>query len=228
MNSIDQLWILFQTLTFAKVLNSIKLFISFWVSKYLGKSWMWGLPMSLSIEPTTACNLGCTECPSGLKSFTRDTGNLKAPLLLKTLDELKGTLSYVSFYFQGEPYINPSFLSFVKEATNRNIYTITSTNAHFISKEVAVLTVESGLHKLIVSLDGTTQETYEKYRVHGSIDKVLTGIKNVAEAKVKLKISTPIIEIQYLVTSYNEHQIEEAKALTKEVGADNIVFKKRY
>ncbi len=225
MNSIDQLWILFQTLTFAKVLNSIKLFLSFWVSKYSGKSWMWGLPMSLSIEPTTACNLGCTECPSGLKSFTRDTGNLKAHLLLKTLDELKGTLSYVSFYFQGEPYINPSFLSFVKEATNRNIYTITSTNAHFISKEVAGQTVESGLHKLIVSLDGTTQETYEKYRVHGSIDKVLTGIKNVAEAKEKLKRSTPIIEIQYLVTSYNEHQIEEAKALTKEVGADNIVFK---
>ena len=45
--------------------------------------------MALSIEPTTACNLGCPECPSGLKQFSRKTGNLSLKLNKKIIDELK-------------------------------------------------------------------------------------------------------------------------------------------
>ena len=186
---------------------------------------MWGKPMTMSIEPTTACNLGCPECPSGLKQFTRPTGNLKTDFFRKVVDESKGHLSYITFYFQGEPYINPKFLEMVQYASERNIYTATSTNAHFLNDEMARKTVESGLDRLIVSLDGTTQEVYESYRVHGKMDKVLEGTRNVLKWRKKLGKSHPRVVFQFLVVRPNEHQIDDVQKLGEEMGVDEVAFK---
>ena len=93
--------------TFTKVCNIGKLYSSFLLSRLFKTPINWGKPSSISIEPTTACNLGCPECPSGLKQFTRATGNLKFDLNKKIIDELGAHLSFINFYFQGEPFINP-------------------------------------------------------------------------------------------------------------------------
>jgi MoaA/NifB/PqqE/SkfB family radical SAM enzyme len=108
-----------QKLTIRRIVNVLKLFSSFYLTKWLGKPIQWGLPMTISFEPTTACNLRCPECPSGLRSFTRETGNLKADFFTQTVDEMYKDLVYLIFYFQGEPYINPDFLSMVKYASKK-------------------------------------------------------------------------------------------------------------
>ena len=73
-------------LTLRRLLNVGKLFSSYYVTKWTGKATQWGLPMTISIEPTTACNLRCPECPSGLRAFSRPTGNLKQDFFRKTID----------------------------------------------------------------------------------------------------------------------------------------------
>lgn len=183
------------------------------------------MPASISIEPTTACNLGCPECPSGLRSFSRPTGNLQKKVFDKVVSQLKGTLSYLIFYFQGEPYINPKFLEMVAAASRENIFTATSTNAHFLDDENAKKTVESGLHKLIISVDGTTQEVYEQYRKQGDLKKVISGTQNIIKWKKKLQSKTPYVVFQFLVVRPNEHQIEEVQQLADELGVDEVVYK---
>ena len=86
------------------------------------------------------------ECPSGLRSFTRPTGNLKEDLFKQVIDELAPDLWALTFYFQGEPYINPGFLAMVRHAHDKGLYTATSTNAHFLDDAAAEATVRSGLH----------------------------------------------------------------------------------
>ncbi|MGE0560344.1 MAG: SPASM domain-containing protein [Flavobacteriales bacterium] len=184
-----------------------------------------GLPLSITIEPTTACNLGCPECPSGLKQFTRAEGNLKTDFYKKIIDEVKQHAFYLNFYFQGEPYINPNFLEMVSYANTKKIYTATSTNAHFLTLQKAEETVKSGLSRLTISIDGTTQETYESYRKGGDLKKVLEGAKNIIEAKKKLNSKTPYVIFQFLVVQPNEHQIEDAKQLATDMGVDEIRFK---
>lgn len=205
--------------------NAAKVTSSFYVSKWTGKPHQWGMPIALSIEPTTACNLGCPECPSGLKQFSRPTGNLKDDTFQNLIAQAGSNLMYLNFYFQGEPYIHPGFLDMVAEANRRGVVTSTSTNAHFLTPSNAARTVESGLRRLIISIDGTTQETYESYRIHGSLDKVLEGTKNILEAKRKAKSSFPQIVFQFLAVKPNEHQIEEVKALGKEMGVDEVRIK---
>jgi radical SAM protein with 4Fe4S-binding SPASM domain len=208
-----------------RAINAVKLYTSFWISRMLKKPVIWGYPMALSIEPTTACNLGCPECPSGLKQFTRPTGNLKSSTNQRIIDELKKELAYINFYFQGEPFINKNIFEAIRYASDRKIYTSTSTNAHFLDDDTCQKIIESGLKRLIISIDGTTQEVYEQYRIGGSLEKVIAGTKNMVAAKKKNRSSFPHIVFQFLVVRPNEHQIEDVKNLAKELEVDEIKFK---
>lgn len=183
------------------------------------------MPISIGIEPTTSCNLRCPECPSGLRSFTRPTGMLDENLFTKVIDELRNTLTYLTFYFQGEPYLHPQFLSLVRYAADRKIFTSTSTNAHFLNDANARATIESGLDRLIISIDGTTQETYESYRVGGNLEKVIEGTRRVLHWRKVLKSSTPEIVFQFLVVKPNEHQVAEVQKLADELGVDDVLLK---
>lgn len=96
-------------LTIRRVLNMAKVWSSYHVSKWTKKPVQWGMPISISFEPTTSCNLRCPECPSGLRAFSRPTGMLRKDFFTETIDQLSKDLTYLVFYFQGEPYLNPDF-----------------------------------------------------------------------------------------------------------------------
>lgn len=208
-----------------RVLNSLLIISSYIYSKLSKSTVNWGVPIAIAFEPTTSCNLRCPECPSGLRSFTRPTGMLQENLFKSTIDQIADKLLYLTFYFQGEPYLHPKFTELVQYATERGIYTATSTNAHYLKEDLAEKTVKSGLDRLIISIDGTTQETYESYRIGGKLEKVIEGTKEIVKAKRKLKSNTPHLIFQFLVVKPNEHQIQEVKNLAKEIGVDEVRFK---
>ena len=184
-----------------------------------------GKPFSLSIEPTTACNLGCPECPSGLKQFTRPTGKLALDLHTKMLNDVAKNVFYINYYFQGEPFLHPDFLQLIKQAKQHKIYTATSTNAHFINQQKAAEIVASGLDRLIISIDGLTQETYEQYRVNGKLEKVLEATNHLITAKRERKSKTPYLIFQLLAVSANEHEIPQIHELGKTMGVDEVRIK---
>ena len=208
-----------------KIINAAKVFASYHLTRWTGRPIQWGQPFTISFEPTTACNLRCPECPSGLRAFSRPTGNLKIDFFRSTIDEMGNNLFYLIFYFQGEPYINPKFLEMVRYASSKNIYTITSTNGHFMSEAIAKKTVESGLSRIIISVDGTTQDTYESYRKEGKLGTVLQGARNLVRVKREMKSATPHIIFQFLVVKPNEHQIPDIYRLAEEIGVDEVKLK---
>lgn len=212
-------------LTVKRAANASKIFTSYHLSRWRGTPAILGLPMSIAIEPTTSCNLRCPECPSGLRTFTRPTGMLSENLFRDVIDQLAPTLNYLTFYFQGEPYLHPQFLELVKYASDKNIYTATSTNAHFLKDEIAKSTVESSLDRLIISIDGTSQDTYQSYRRGGSLEKVKEGTQRILYWKKKLKSKTPHVVFQFLVVKANEHEIPDVHKLATDMGVDQVVLK---
>ena len=221
----SELIALFNFFSVKKAVNVFRLYISFIISRVLKKSLISGLPFALSIEPTTSCNLGCPECPSGLKQFTRKTGNLSISLNKKIIDELAGKLTYINYYFQGEPYINKNFFDFVKYANSKKIFCSTSTNGHFLNDENCKKTIQSGLKRLIISIDGNSQETYQVYRKNGKYKRVIDGTKNILKWKKELNSQYPHVIFQFLVVKTNEHLIEEMKSLASELGVNELRLK---
>jgi radical SAM protein with 4Fe4S-binding SPASM domain len=212
-------------LSLLKVLNYFKLFFGFYYSRATNKPKQFALPFTMSIEPTTSCNLRCPQCPSGLREFTRPTGMLDSGFFEKTIVQVKDHLHSLTFYFQGEPYLNPDFLKMVKFAGGQKIYTITSTNAHYLNEKNCIDTIHSGLDKLIISVDGITQDVYEQYRIGGNIDKVIEGTKEILKQKKQLKSNHPHVVWQFVVFKPNEHQIDAVKKLGKELGVDEVKIK---
>lgn len=212
-------------LTFTRLWNAVLLYSSYHWSRWTGKPAHSGKAISITIEPTTSCNLRCPECPSGLRSFTRATGMMNMGLFRKITDEVASHATYMNFYFQGEPFLHPEITAMFAYASSKNLYTSTSTNAHYLDTNKAKEVVQSGLNRLIISIDGTTQDVYESYRVGGTLSKVIEGTRTVVNAKRELKSSTPQIVFQFLVVRPNEHQVNEVKALADELGVDEVVYK---
>lgn len=113
----------------------------------------------------------------------------------------------------------------ISYADKHKIISSTSTNGHFITENKATEIVKSGLKKIIISIDGTTQETYEKYRVNGSLKKAIEGVKNIVSAKQQLQSKFPKVYIQFLVVKPNQHQISEIKKMGKHLKVDKVTLK---
>ena len=136
----------------------------------------------------------------------------------KVIDELSEKLIYLTFYFQGEPYLVPHFHEMVSYAKAKGIYVATSTNAHFIDPDKII---KSGIDKLIVSVDGANQNSYEKYRVNGNLDTVKKNIKSLTKARKR----KPFIDLQFVVFRHNEGEVEDMKKMAQQLGVDKLTFK---
>jgi radical SAM protein with 4Fe4S-binding SPASM domain len=218
-------WSLVKNLNSKRILNLIACYASFHISRILKKPIVWSKPVSLAVEPTTYCNLRCPECPSGLRNFTRPTGNIELDLFKKIVEELSSNAFYLTLYFQGEPFLHKSFIELIQIAKRYNLYVTTSTNAHFIDAEFAKKTVESGLDCLIISIDGLTQESYVKYRIGGQLQKVIAASYALVEAKKKLKKKNPYLIFQFIAFKHNEQEINQLFQLAKSIGIDEVKIK---
>lgn len=221
-----QFSILYRYISTKKVINFFKLTFSYLLSFCGYHKHFNTTPVFISVEAADYCNLHCPECPVGNgtgRKSNRTTFDYENYKLL--IDELKTKLLHVILYFQGEPFLNKSLDLFINYAHKAKIYTSTSTNGHFITDKIAEKIVRSGLDKLIVSIDGTTQGIYETYRVGGDLKKPITSIERLVYWKQKLKSVTPLIEIQFIVFRTNEHQMDEMKLMTKRLKADKLTFK---
>ena len=209
-----------------RLCNVVKIISSMYLSRILKKPVVWGLPPILMIEPTNICNLKCPMCPAIVGKRVLSKGQLKLDNYKKLLDEVGDTVFQVQLWNQGEPFINKDFLEMVRYAKTYGIMTITSTNAHFVGSEAkAEEIVKSGLDQLIISMDGTNQETYEKYRVNGDYNLVLQNLIRLARAKKKLNSKTPLIELQFIVFKHNQDEIDTIIHLAKEYDIDRLSFK---
>ncbi|MBN2662868.1 MAG: SPASM domain-containing protein [Bacteroidales bacterium] len=219
------LLIFLKKINLAKIINLSKVLFSFYWSSLFNAQFRWGMPFSVSVEPTTMCNLKCPECPVGKNILNRSKGTISFYLFENIINQSSKYLLNLFLYFQGEPFLSGNIFSLIEYAHKKKIFVSTSTNGHFLTPDFAEKTVKSGLDKLIISMDGTTQSVYETYRIGGNINKVKDAIKNIVDAKIKLKSKTPFVEVQFLVFSTNEHQINEMKLFCKEQNVDQLSFK---
>lgn len=225
-------------LTRSRFINAIKCYGSYALSRF--GSAFFPYPLFVSVEPANVCQLRCPECPVGLRNTGipgyRDTGRfMSLEVWHRVLAEVKDTAWVIQFYFQGEPLLNKDLPQMIREAHEAGLYTIVSTNAQAMTAELAEALVSSGLDRIIVSMDGLTQESYGAYRVGGDIEKCKEALRWLREAKEQFQISNFLsfrndcfkfqIELQVLRLRTNEHEWAAFKKQYKALGADRLVFK---
>lgn len=214
-----------KTITPLKVFNYLLAWLSYRLSYILKHTWQLSAPVNISVEPTSLCNLACPECPTGNGTLTRRKGDISWSLFKKVIDQSKVYLFTCTLYFQGEPLINPRIFDMINYVHSKNVYTIISTNAQFLSQKNCEKLIISGLNRLIISLDGIDQESYAKYRRGGAYQKTIDGINTFMATRKKLKKHTPVVILQFLVFSHNQHQIPQVRKLHKKLKTDKLWIK---
>ncbi|MFH1011496.1 MAG: radical SAM protein [bacterium] len=196
------------------------------LSHLLRRPIVWGLPISVMMEPTNRCNLRCPLCPSGAGTLTRSIGEMTLSDYRKILDAIGPQHRRIYLWNQGEPLLNDSLPDMVRLAHERGIHTVTSTNGQLLGRgDMAKRLVQSGLDAIILSVDGLTAETYRKYRIGGELQPVIFGMQALRRERQILRRSRPKIILQWLPMKHNEHELPLLRSAAREWGADRIEIK---
>ncbi len=225
MSKITNLVLAAKKLTVKKLYNAAVVGISYMTAVITSQPVRWGMPLSLSVEPTNYCNLHCPQCPTGLGRLTRPKGYMDPVTFRRIIDQTAPYLLNLFFYFQGEPFLNQHLPEFIRYASDKNIYTALSTNANVWTENFLRQVIHAGLDKIIIPLDGSDQQSYEKYRRGGQFSRVVQMIDFIAREKLRTGQRQPVIEVQVLMLKHTENQQKIIKKLALDHGADTVKFK---
>ena len=186
-------------------------------------------PRLLFIEAHGGCNLACPGCSRDGIEGSRTSLAMDFATFQKTIDELSPGLEYMEFHIGGENYMNKQANEMVRYCRDKNptCKVLTSTNGHFFhTEERRQELLDSGVDCVIFSVDGASQESYEKYRVNGKLERVLDGMRRIAELKKGSGQERPVLVWRYILFDWNDSQEEMALArkMAAEVGVDFLAW----
>jgi pyruvate-formate lyase-activating enzyme len=183
-------------------------------------------PSRLVIEPTNICNLRCPYCHTGAGRLARRPGMMHLEPYLHLLDEIGAYLLLVEVFNWGEPLLHPDLPAIIAAASRRGIATRVNTNLSVpFTERHAERLIESGLSDLFISIDGASQEVYERYRVRGNLELVLRNCRLVADAKRRLHSELPRLTLQFLQFPCNAGEADRVAALAASLGMRLLAFR---
>ncbi len=182
-------------------------------------------PRRYRIEPTTICNLKCPYCIHGsydenvhLKNEHMGFKEFKA-----ILEKIKNYALLIGFYNFGEPFLHSQTPEMIAWAAKHGIRSRISSNMSIkMSDDYARRLVESGLYRLTCSIDGHTQDVYEKYRAGGKLEYILESVEKIKYYRNRLKTKYPLLIFRMLVFEWNHAFVSETEQLAREYKFDEF------
>jgi MoaA/NifB/PqqE/SkfB family radical SAM enzyme len=156
-------------------------------------------PPCVQIEPTSVCNFRCIMCYQKDKSFSDKKNNfmgfMKLELFKKIIDELEGKVEAITFASRGEPTLNKKFVEFLKYCKEKFVAIKINTNLFTMTEDLAKAIFENDVQTLVVSADDAEKENYEKIRVKGKFEKLLTNLEMLYNVKKKYPKTRTIVRV---------------------------------
>jgi MoaA/NifB/PqqE/SkfB family radical SAM enzyme len=187
------------------------------------------LPSRMYIECTAACNISCTEAccaPETGITKTRQTGMLDVDLFKRVVDEAGSDLGRIDFFNYGEAFLHKRAIEMCEYIKSRfpHIYLYTSTNGLMFTEDSARRLARSGIDEVTFSIDGASQDTYEKYRQRGKFDIAIRNLRAMADEKQRLRRDLPVLNWRYILFSWNDsdEEMDRARKLAMEIGIDRL------
>jgi MoaA/NifB/PqqE/SkfB family radical SAM enzyme len=179
------------------------------------------VPSNARIEASSFCQLRCPSCPTTSGSIHPAVGSgfLRFEDFRKFLDSAP-FLKKIERSNYGEVFLNPHLLHILEYAHARKV-AITlqnGVNLNNVKDEVLEGLVKYEVRAITCSIDGASQETYEKYRRRGNFETVMSNIERINELKLVYESRWPILTWQFIVFGHNEHEISIAEQMAGQLG----------
>lgn len=178
----------------------------------------------LYIEPTSRCNLQCRTCIRN--SWHEPVGSMDMVVYRKLLADLKDfkTLNTIAFWGYGEPLTHPEIVHMVADAHDTGLKTEVITNGHLLDETIAKGLIQAGLDTVVISLDGTTQASYEDVRLGGSLTRVEDNIALLNILREKKSDKPLHLGLEFVMMKSNIHQLPDLAHKARSMKADFIML----
>lgn len=189
------------------------------------------LPSRLYIECTAACNISCYQAccaPESGITRTRQAGMLDWDVFTRIVDEAGPSLGRIDFFNYGEAFLHKRAVEMCEYIKTRypHIYLYTSTNGLALTEEKARRLVHSGIDEVTFSIDGSTPETYARYRRRGRFEVALANLRAMADEKARAGRDVPHINWRYILFTWNDsdEEMTRARRMADEIGVDRLCW----
>lgn len=172
------------------------------------------VPFVDQIELTNRCPMRCAFCPRGVPGkMTRPTGFMDLALFRRLLPQLPARQREyrpLELHHLGESLLHPEVAQFVAAATEANLPTEMSVNPSLLTPQLAQQLLDAGIYRLVLSLDGTDEETLLQLRGPAArFSQAERNIEALLEQVARRGSMAPRIVIQMIAMSANRHQRDE-------------------
>lgn len=209
------------------VTNYMSMVNSFKYLKYAGKdlSRILMTGQCVKIDTASVCQLKCPICPTGTgenRNGPIGWGYLKFKDFKNFVDDNPG-VKIIELSCWGEMFLNPELLDIIVYAHEKGISlkALNGVNLNTVKREVLESLVKYRFRMMNIAIDGVTEETYQKYRVGGSLERVLENVRLINEYKKKYKSLYPVLTWQFLLMGHNEHELPGAIRMARDL---NMIF----
>lgn len=186
-------------------------------------------PANCIIELTNRCNLNCPFCLVGMQNdllakhgnvahdlMSREMGIMSLETFARVRQEIRAFgIKKALIHFQGEPFLNKNTPDFARQLKNDGLYVGAFTNGQVFTDKIIAEIAEAEIDLIRFSVDGASEETYQQNRVGGTFAKVYENMKKVVQAHERKKTR---LEWQFLPLKNNEHEVETAREMARELG----------
>ena len=184
-------------------------------------------PFRLWVEPASICQLECVMCPN-----SELPPAMKGIMPLDLFQTIVAQCEYVydiNLTHRGEPLLNPNIVDMVAYGAAAGPKIRLHTNAMTLTRELSRELINAGLDLISFSIDGFTKESYERIRVRGKWDTVITNILTFLEEKARKRSKKPYVIVQVIeVLESSKSEIDRSRFLEhfKGLPVDEFYIKK--
>ncbi len=185
-----------------------------------------GYPTITSLEPTNFCPMSCRMCPR-TDYMSRKIGYMDFELYKKIIDQCKGYTQYLGIQLFGDSVFHPKIWDMVDYAEERGIKIMISTNPTSINAQKADAILNSKLSNLVLSMEGTNDETYKFYRgPRANYELAIKNIDYLCKQKVVRGQKYPAITIRMIKMKLTALEFDAfKKQWTNFPGIDEVTIK---
>jgi len=177
-------------------------------------------PESLLVAITNRCNLRCAWCDRNNPDFEQ-----RYRMEDMTVEEFKALfqgrkrkLRKIDLHGIGEPLLHPDLIELINIASQYAEMVQIVTNGACLTRSTAEKLARSKLSKLIVSIDSTDPETFQKIRQGGNLERLKENIQYFPQ------ISSIPIEVWTTLSGINIEELYEITEFLIAIGAKSIQF----
>ncbi|KAB2950986.1 tungsten cofactor oxidoreductase radical SAM maturase [Heliorestis acidaminivorans] len=160
----------------------------------------------LYVEITARCNLSCVMCFR--RSMKSPQGDMSEEIFHSILEGTKDFphLSEIVFGGIGENFVHPHFLSWVREAREKNLEVTIFTNGTLLDERKIEALLDLDVSRLMISLDSPDPLGYDQIRGH-NLEKLLAHIAAFNEAKKRRRLDRPWLISEFVLMRNNYHSL---------------------